>query len=200
MIGGVGLTGVGALGVVLAGGRGRRMGGAKATALLAGRPLIAWPLDALAVAGLDAVVVAKPGTSLPDLSVPVWREPETPAHPLLGLVAALERARGPIVAVGCDMPFLAPGLLRALAVHSAPVVAPCVAGRPAPFPARYDPLALPALRAGLAREAPVRATLASLEPVLLSEAALRKWGDPARLVTSVNDAAQLAAAAAVLGY
>lgn len=186
------------LGVVLAGGRARRMGGAKATAVLAGRPLIAWPLAALAAAGLDAIVLAKPDTALPSLSVPVWREPAAPAHPLLGLVTALERAGGPIVAVGCDMPFLAPGLLAELARHPARVVAPAVAGRPAPFPARYDPLVLPALREGLAREAPVRATLAGLDPVLLDEAALRAWGDPARLVASVNDAAELAAAEAVL--
>jgi molybdopterin-guanine dinucleotide biosynthesis protein A len=188
-----------ALGIVLAGGRARRMGGAKAIARLAGRPLIAWPLAALAAAGLDAVVVAKPDTPLPELSVPVWREPAAPAHPLLGLVTALERAGGPIVAVGCDMPFLAPGLLAALARHPGRVVAPFVAGRPAPFPARYEPLALPGLREGLAREAPVRAALMSLEPVLLDEATLRTWGDPARLVASVNDAAQLAAAEAFLG-
>jgi molybdopterin-guanine dinucleotide biosynthesis protein A len=52
------------LGVVLAGGRGSRLGGAKPTAELAGRPLVSYPLAALAAAGLDAVVVAKPGTDL----------------------------------------------------------------------------------------------------------------------------------------
>lgn len=53
-----------ALGVVLAGGRGSRLGGAKAMAELAGRPLISYPLTALLEAGLEAVVVAKPGTDL----------------------------------------------------------------------------------------------------------------------------------------
>jgi molybdopterin-guanine dinucleotide biosynthesis protein A len=52
------------LGVVLAGGRGSRLGGAKPTAELAGRPLISYPLAALAEAGLEAAVVAKPDTDL----------------------------------------------------------------------------------------------------------------------------------------
>lgn len=54
----------GGLGAVLAGGRGSRLGGAKPTAELAGRPLISYPLAALAAAGLEAFVVAKPSTDL----------------------------------------------------------------------------------------------------------------------------------------
>ncbi|MBK5220825.1 MAG: NTP transferase domain-containing protein, partial [Thermoleophilia bacterium] len=45
------------LGAVLAGGSGSRIGGAKATVELAGRPLIAYPLAALEAAGVEAVVV-----------------------------------------------------------------------------------------------------------------------------------------------
>ena len=37
-------------------------------------------------------MVAKPGSALPPLEVPIWDEPEAPSHPLTGLVAALERA------------------------------------------------------------------------------------------------------------
>ncbi len=77
---------------VLAGGRGRRLGGAKPLATLAGAPLIARPLAAAAAAGLPAVVVVKPATRLPALDVPVWEEPDEPVHPLLGIVTALERA------------------------------------------------------------------------------------------------------------
>ena len=53
------------LAVVLAGGMSRRMGRPKALVPLGGRPLIAWPLAAAAEAGLEAVVVAKPGLSAP---------------------------------------------------------------------------------------------------------------------------------------
>jgi len=54
----------GELGAVLAGGRGSRLGDAKPTADLAGRPLISYPLAALTAAGLEPFVVAKPSSDL----------------------------------------------------------------------------------------------------------------------------------------
>jgi molybdopterin-guanine dinucleotide biosynthesis protein A len=178
-----------ALVAVLAGGRSRRMGAAKAVVPLGGEPLIARPLAAAADAGLEAVVVAKPASELPPLDVPVWFEPAEPRHPLAGVVRALESGR-PVVAVACDMPFVTGELLAHLAAldgHAAP------GGQP--FPARYEPSALPALREALAREAPVRETLAALGP---AEVDLRPFGDPERLVLSVNTPEELAAAAASL--
>jgi molybdopterin-guanine dinucleotide biosynthesis protein A len=176
---------VSALVAVLAGGRGRRMGGPKALAPLAGAPLIARPLAAAVAAGLDAVVVAKAGTPLPELDVPLWHEPDEPTHPLLGIVTALERAHGPVVAVACDQPFLPPELLAQLA--AGPAAAVRVNDAIEPFPARYEPAALPALRAALATEASLRATLAALAPAVID------IGDP-RLVASVNTPEELAAA------
>jgi len=136
-----------------------------------GEPLIKRPLAAAGAAGLDAVVVAKPDTVLPD--VPVWREPAQPTHPLVGLVTALERG-GPIVAVACDQPWLTPELLRALADHDGPALA--VADEP--FPGRYEPSQLPVLRAALAEEASLRRTLRQLAPAILGL-------DP-KLVASIN--------------
>ena len=180
---------------VLAGGRSRRMGGPKATAPFAGRPLIARPLAAAAAAGLEAVVVAKPDSELPPLAVEVWREPAEPVHPLVGLVAALERAGDrPVLALACDMPFVAPGLLTRLAELAVATAAPRVAGRLEPFPGRYGAAALPVLRAALAREAPVRAALAELSPVELGEDELRAFGDPVRMVAGVNTPDELARA------
>jgi molybdopterin-guanine dinucleotide biosynthesis protein A len=181
---------------VLAGGRSRRMGRPKALVPFRGRPLIAWPLGAAAAAGLEAVVVAKPASPLPELAVPVWEEPGELVHPLTGLVAALERAEErAVVAVACDMPFLAPGLLRALA-QAAPracAVAPRVGGRLEPLAARYGPEALPALRNALTAQASLRRTLAALDPAVLDEDALRAYGDPGRLVASLNTPDELAA-------
>ncbi len=173
------------LAVVLAGGLSRRMGRPKAVVLLGGRPLIAWPLAAAAAAGLDAVVVAKRGSELPPLEVAVWDEPDAPAHPLTGVVAALERASGPIVALACDMPFVTPGLIARLAAAHGVAAPPGEA-----FPARYEPAALPALRAGLAREAPVRATLAGLGAAAVAAGEHE--------LTGINDAAALARAEAAL--
>ncbi len=178
---------------VLAGGRGRRMGAPKPQVALGGLPLIAHPLAAARAAGLEAVVVAKPGTALPALDVPVWIEPREPSHPLCGLVAALER--GPVVAVACDQPWVSAELLAALAAHPGAAVG-LVAGRLEPFPGRYDPAQLPALRAALAEEASMRATLDALAPTRLD---LTPFGDPVRLVASLNTPEDLAAAERYLG-
>jgi molybdopterin-guanine dinucleotide biosynthesis protein A len=178
---------------VLAGGRSRRMGAPKALVALGGAPLIARPLAAARAAGLEAAVVAKPDSRLPPLDVPVWTEPATPAHPLCGLIAAL--AHGPVVAVACDQPWLEPALLAALAAHDGPAVGE-VAGRLEPFPGRYDPAQLPVLREALASEASLRRTLERLSPARLDLAA---FGDPLRLVASLNTPEDLAAAERELG-
>lgn len=182
-----------AIGAVLAGGRGRRMGGAKALAELAGRPLIAYPLAAVEGAGLEPVVVAKPGTRLPRLGTRVIREPAQPTHPLCGILAVLGEGR-PAVVLGCDMPFVPPDLLTWLAGLGVRVAVPRVGDRLEPFPARLEPGVAPALREALDRGAPLRETLAALRPRIVGEAELRRFGDPARITQSVNDPASLAAA------
>ncbi len=68
---------------VLAGGRGRRLGEPKALADVGGAPLIARPLAAAAAAGLEAVVVARRATALPD-GVTVWHEPDEPVRAMVG--------------------------------------------------------------------------------------------------------------------
>jgi len=175
---------------VLAGGRGRRMGGPKALAPFAGAPLIARPLAAAAAAGLEAVVVAKPDTPLPALDVPVWHEPAEPVHPLLGVATALERGGRPVLAVACDMPFVTAGLLSRLA--AGPEAAVRVGGRIAPFPARYEPEQLEAIRTAVERGDGVGATLVALDAAVLEHPEV--FGDPAQLVASVNTPAELAAA------
>src|SRR3954469_21115776 len=121
------------VGVVLAGGAASRMGGAKVTALLAGRPLVAWVLDALRDAGFEQrAVVAKRDTVLPELHVPVWLEPDEPRHPLAGVAYALECARDDVVTVPVDLPLVPPELLRALAAAPG-----CAVVRGQPLLARF---------------------------------------------------------------
>ncbi|MCW2981478.1 MAG: 4-diphosphocytidyl-2C-methyl-D-erythritol synthase [Solirubrobacterales bacterium] len=181
----------GALGVVLAGGRGSRLGGAKPTAELAGRPLISYPLAALAEAGLEAVVVAKPDTDLPPLDVDVLAEAAEPVHPLTGIVAALRQTGRPIVVIGCDFPFVPAALLRALADAPEPLVIPAPGGEAQPLVARWTPALLPALDAALDLEEPLRRTVAALSPRLLEDAELAPSGDPARIFFNVNTPADL---------
>jgi molybdopterin-guanine dinucleotide biosynthesis protein A len=171
---------------VLAGGMARRIGGAKAAVGLCGRPLISYPLAAAREAGLEAVVVAKRASGLPALRVRVIREPEDVHHPLCGIVTALHATGAPVVAVGCDMPFVSGALLRLVA--GAPGAAAArVEGRLQPLPARYTPADLPVLEDALARESSLRSTLARLAPGVLEEHELDLLGAPERLCFSVND-------------
>lgn len=191
--------GAAALGVVLAGGRGSRLGGAKATAELAGRPLISYPLAALAEAGLEVVVVAKPGTAREGLdAVRLIVEPEEPVHPLAGIVAALRQTGRPLVVLGCDFPFVPPALVRALADAPERLVVPAPGGEPQPLVARWTPALLPALEEALAREEALRRTVAALSPRLLDDAEIARFGDPARVFFNVNTPADLDAAARLL--
>jgi molybdopterin-guanine dinucleotide biosynthesis protein A len=124
------------LGAVLAGGAGRRIGGAKATVALHGRPLIAYPLTVLARVLPEVVVVAKADTELPGLpGTAVWIEPDQPRHPLLGIVHALGLAGGRSVLVCAgDMPFVGMELIRRLAADRAPAPAMLAAGPAGPQP------------------------------------------------------------------
>ncbi len=131
------------IGVVLAGGRGRRIGGGKAVVELHGRPLLSYPLSALRGALEEVVVVAKADTELPALpGTTVWIEPDEPRHPLAGIVYALGAAEGRAVLVAAgDLPFLTLELVRRLAVADAggrPAVVPRAGGRLQPLLARYD--------------------------------------------------------------
>jgi molybdopterin-guanine dinucleotide biosynthesis protein A len=179
---------------VLAGGASRRMGAPKPTVELGGRPLISYPLAAAAAAGLPAVVVAKADTPLPALEEPVWVEPGEPRHPLLGLVTALERAGGPVVAVACDQPWLEGALLERLAAGPG-TLALRVDGRLEPLPARYDAAALPALRAALAAETSFRAALEALSPAVLDG----EDAEIAAMLAGVNTPEALAEAERRLG-
>jgi molybdopterin-guanine dinucleotide biosynthesis protein A len=188
------------VGAVLAGGASRRMGTPKATLELGGRPLIEYPLAAVQGAGLEPAVVAKRDSTLPPLAVPRWDEPAEPTHPLTGIVAALTAARGrPVLAVAGDMPFVTAELLAHLAARGGrDLVLPETAGRLHPLLARWEPALLPALRDALAREAPLHELAEDLDAQRIGEAELRRFGDPARLLFNVNDAADLERAAKLL--
>ena len=178
---------------ILAGGRARRLGGEKATVELAGRPLISYPLDAAHAAGLDCLVVAKGSSTLPPLDSEIVREPDDPVHPLLGIVTALEVADGPVIVLGCDMPFVTPPLLRWLARREPTAVA-TVDGRLEPLLAVYGPADVAALAVALDDEAPLQAAVERLDPARVGEAELARFGDPRRLVMSINTETELAEA------
>ncbi|HEY0632914.1 MAG TPA: NTP transferase domain-containing protein [Thermoleophilaceae bacterium] len=156
------------IGVVLAGGAGRRIGGGKPGRLLAGRPLVSYPAVALAAVCERVAVVAKPGAELPELpGVEIWDdEPAEPQHPLTGIVHALERAAGePILVCAADMPFVTAEGLGALA-RSAKTAVAISGGMLQPVLGLYTPDALPALRAA-EPDAPLTRTVEALAPALV---------------------------------
>jgi molybdenum cofactor guanylyltransferase len=181
-----------ARGCVLAGGAGSRLGRAKATVQLAGRPLIAYPLAALEAAGLEPVVVARPSTELPPLERESWADPPGRRHPLAGIVEALRRAHGPILACACDMPFVTGELCAWLAAVPEPLVVPRAGGRAHPLLARYDPEVAAALAADLAVGRPVSEAVERIGPRYLEETELRRFGDPELLLANVNTPDELA--------
>jgi molybdopterin-guanine dinucleotide biosynthesis protein A len=184
------------VGVVLAGGAGSRLGQrSKPGALLAGRPLVSYPVAALAPLCERVAVVCKPGTELPELpGTERWDEPERPRHPLVGIVHALERAAGPVLVCAADMPFVTPDACRTLlsavgGANGSPAVVAVAGGRLQPVLGLYAPAALQHLR-----EAPedtaLTATVESLDPVRVAL--------PPALVRSVNTPEELAEAEAAM--
>lgn len=105
-------------GVILAGGRGRRMGGVdKGLQDLQGRPMVQWVLERLAPQVASVLINAN--QNLPayaGFGCPVLpdRIPDF-AGPLAGLHAALTQAATPlVVTVPCDSPFLPADLVQRL--------------------------------------------------------------------------------------
>jgi molybdenum cofactor guanylyltransferase len=171
------------------------MGAPKPCVELGGRPLIAYALETIAAAGLEPVVVAKPGSGLPPLDCPVIREPDPTSHPAAGILAALRANQaGPVVVLPCDVPFVPPELVAHLAALDAPAAVPSVAGRLQPLLARYTALANPVLEAAVERGESLRDAIRALDPPILRDGDLARFGEPERIAFNVNDRDDLAEA------
>jgi molybdenum cofactor guanylyltransferase len=175
------------IGAVLAGGRGRRLGGAKPAVELAGRPLASYAAAALAGVCERVALVSKPHSELPDLpGVERWDEPERPQHPLTGIVHALERAEGPVLVCAADMPFVTSDALRTLLQGAggadAPAVIAVADGVLQPVLGLYAPAALGLLREAV-EDAPLTQTVEALDParVALPPALVRSIDTPEEL-------------------
>jgi molybdopterin-guanine dinucleotide biosynthesis protein A len=188
---------------VLAGGMATRLGGAKASLMLAGRPLIEYPLQAAAEAGLASIVVAKAASPLPPITSEIVIEPDRPSHPLIGIVTALRHAGGrTVVVLACDLPLIGPDLLRRLATGPERLVVPSIDGRLQPLAARYDPELLPTLEADLEdsrRDSiSMQELVRRLDPRIVGEQEIARFGNPERMFTNVNEPGDLELAADLL--
>ncbi|MGD1993411.1 MAG: molybdenum cofactor guanylyltransferase [Anaerolineae bacterium] len=103
-----------ATGVVLAGGHSRRMGEDKALLELDGQLLIQWVIQRVARVCAEVLVVTGEADRYAGLGAPVVTDRFPGVGVLGGLHAGLDAASHELIlAVGCDMPFLNPDLLRA---------------------------------------------------------------------------------------
>lgn len=140
-------------GILLAGGRSRRMGRDKAFVEVGGEALAVRALGVLAEVSGDVVVASGDGHRLAALGYPEVPDAVQGAGPLAGLVAGLEAVQCDLAAVvAVDLPFASAGVLRQLAAlwGGEAAVVPVVDGRPQPLHAVWARSAVPDLRARLA--------------------------------------------------
>ena len=161
------------VGVVLAGGSGRRIGGGKAIVALDRRPLISYPLEAVWRALGNVTVVAKLDSELPSLpGVTVWIEPSEPRHPLTGILHALNLSEGrPVLVCAGDMPLVTPPLITAIAgadPGGAPAVVASARGELQPLLACFHAASLaPLTQAAGDPDVRLREAVAALAPRVL---------------------------------
>jgi molybdopterin-guanine dinucleotide biosynthesis protein A len=179
------------LGVLLAGGAGRRLGAGvpKALARVGGRTLLERAARVLGGA-CDEVVVAAPRSLAPALAaaLPGARlvvDLEDAVGPLAGLTAGLAAApHREAIALGVDFPLMTTAALERLAERlrgdpGARAVVPAPGGVPQPLAAAYGLAARDALARALeAGERSVTRAVMTLDPVVLDDPALVELGGP----------------------
>jgi molybdopterin-guanine dinucleotide biosynthesis protein A len=140
------------IGVILAGGQGLRMGGDKPGALLLGKPLLQWVVDAMQEVASPIILAVAPGQDLPPLTsrVPLFVGEDLLPHrgPLSGVYTGLSYANADHVLVApCDAPLLRHALLRLLAErrNGVDAVVPQAFGEPQPAIGLYARSCLTAL-------------------------------------------------------
>ena len=194
-------------GIVLAGGRSRRMGVAKVSLVLDGRTLLQRTVDALSAVADEIVVARAPGQRLPPLQSPrpmrTVQDAVAGEGPLVGIAAGLRAALAPVtLLVACDMPFLRPQLLRLLAERAEAgerFVIPLREGRPQPLCSALRREALPVVQARLdAGERAVMAVADELQAELLVQEAWAAADPDGRSFENINTPEQFAAAVARL--
>ncbi len=183
--------------VILAGGDSRRMGQDKAMLPLGGKTLLQHVSDS--VVPMFSQVIVSVREPRAGLDLPQVCDALPDGGPLAGLVAALERIETPwLFAVGCDMPFVSPQVIEALALQRAghQAVVPVVQGHPQPLAAFYARDCLDAIRdihAGGGKQS-LRALLERLDVCYVDEAQLKEFDPQLRSFFDLDTPADVAAA------
>lgn len=176
---------------ILAGGAASRLGGRKATALLAGTTLAGHVAASARAAGLTPMVVAKAETMLDGIEVETLLEPAEPQHPLVGVATALARLGDPVVCCPCDLPLVPAALLAALASAPAEICVAAHDGRLQPLLGRYEPSAAGRLLAAAQDGRAVTETVIAAGARELDLDGLGLEIDPSWALANVNDSLDL---------
>lgn len=182
-------------GVVLAGGRSRRLGRDKVLLTIDGQRLVDRAVATLQ-ACCDAVVVASGDRHIQELEVPQVRDVRADAGPIAGILGGMQAHKSPLLAVlAADHVRPSPQLLRLLADRwdgSSVAVVAEVAGRLQPLHAVWSMAAAPALRRALddGERSPIR-WLAGAGAQVLGEADLLAAGVEPGVAFDVDTPADL---------
>lgn len=182
-------------GLLLTGGTSRRMGADKAQQLVGGHAMGA-------LAGRALLRVADPVLSLgPDPGLGLESLDDPLRGPLAALAAGLRHLGSlgleqPVLLLGCDLPFVTPGLLRLVTqrLGGAGGAVPVAHGRRQPLAACYSPAVLPVAECLISRGAlSMRALLGEIYVSEVPEAEWRRVAGP-RALNDVDTPGDLALA------
>jgi molybdopterin-guanine dinucleotide biosynthesis protein A len=182
-------------GLILAGGKSTRFGEDKASAVLAGKPMLQWVVSRLEGVCLSIVVVRAAGQVLPhiDCAIPIESVEDLyeGKGPLAGLVAGLGTVGdGLCFATSCDAPLLRPELVVHIAslAEGYDIVCPHAGGFPQPLSAVYRAeTCLPVFRESVERDVlKITAAFASLRVRIVREPELRAMDPDLRSFRNAN--------------
>jgi molybdopterin-guanine dinucleotide biosynthesis protein A len=186
-------------GVVLAGGKSRRMGGSpKALLPFDDRPLIQHIVEHVTAVLPDCLLVTNSPEVFGFLARPMVADVFPEGGSLGGIYSGLAAAPGDAaLCVACDMPFLAPALLRYLAGRAAEadVVIPEAAGELQTLHAVYGKACLPAMERRLrAGQLKVTGFFDEVRVLRVGEDEIARVADPTRAFMNLNTPDDLARA------
>lgn len=185
--------------IILAGGRGERLGGRdKATLRVQGQPLAQRAIDALAPLSDDVIVVRRADQTLVVSGARVVADLAPHQGVLAGIAAGLEAARREwALVVACDMPFLNLAFIRymvalAAAAPDLAAVVPQLDVGQEPLHALYHKRCLPSLHRALAAgERRVRGFYAALPTRYILESEIRAFDPDLLTFYNINTADEL---------
>jgi len=193
------------IGAVLAGGRGRRIGGDKPSLELGDRTLVRRVVAALRSAQLEVALVLRPGQPVPLTAhtIAVVRDEIENAGPMGGLQALLRWL--PVewaLVTACDQPFLAPRLLRGL-LRERKDGFQAICTRPGglrePLPGLYHRSVLPAIDRALERgERSLGDLLPSLRLREVPRHVVEQWDPSLASFLNINTPTELERARALI--